>query len=79
MQRIGPSGGVTNPEPVAIKGDVDRQGEIVDIARMLRLRAAVGPDHSVTINPDDQAALAADLIAAGRRTLRGQAGLRSVW
>ena len=73
MDATGPSGRVTNS-----KGDVDHHGEIVDIARMLRLRAAVGPDRSVTINPDDQAALAADLIDRGR-ALRGQAGLRSVW
>lgn len=64
--RVPPPDAVTSSglEPRATKGDVDINGDVVDMALDLtaRLRAAVGPHIAEDICPDDQVTLARFLI-----------------
>lgn len=65
MDAIGPCGRVTSTRSpqTAKHGDVGPLGDLVDLARRRRLREAVGPYVSAAIDPEEQAELAAELLA----------------
>lgn len=75
------SGAVTSSSPHDATnqfGDVDPRGDLVDLAlaRRARLRAQVG-ERSSLIDPDDQVAIALEIIEAGHEQDPGRHSIRT--
>jgi hypothetical protein len=55
-------------QPLAVHGDVDAEGQIVDRARMDRLRRAIGPFLAKDVDAESQLALTLLALARQART-----------
>lgn len=55
-----------NESPTAVHGDVDADGEIVDRARVERLRKAIGPFRAADVDVESQLALTLLALTRGR-------------